>query len=217
MTEITRQITENDRFRADIYQLLAALLRRAPNTPMLQFLADLEITPDEDNAMACAWLSLKQAASSFDPEQLEDEYVALFIGLGCGEIIPYASWFMTGTLMDKPLVLLRRDLMALGFEREADVKEPEDHVAAICEVMADLILNAPGYRQLAFYQQHLNDWIARFFEQLAKAPSARFYTQVAQLGSDFFEVEAKLFEQLSLDIPVNCPADKMRIHDEKTC
>ena len=205
MTESVRQVSENDQLRADIYQLLAALLRRQPSPELLHFLANLEIDANEDNEMTKAWLSLQLAAQQFNSAQLEDEYFALFLGVGCGEILPYGSWFMTGSLMDKPLALLRQDLMQLGFEREDNVKEPEDHVAALCEVMGTLILEAPSYRQLAFYQRHIGSWIDRFCDNLAKAPSAAFYDTVAQLAKAFFAMEASAFEQLSLDIPVNCP------------
>lgn len=207
MTESVRQISENDQLRADIYQLIAALLRRSPTAELLDFLAQLEVDTDQDNDMTKAWLALKLAAGQFTPEQLEDEYFALFIGVGCGEILPYGSWFVTGSLMDKPLALLRQDLLQLGFARQEDVKEPEDHVAALCEVMGTLILEAPSFRQLAFYQRHMGDWIARFCDKLAEAPSAAFYATVAQLAKAFFALEAVEFEQLSLNIPVNCPGN----------
>ena len=208
MTELVREVSENDQLRADIYQLLAALLRRQPSPELLAFLSGLEIDADDDSDMTKAWVGLKLAAQQFSDEQLEDEYFNVFLGVGCGEILPYGSWFMTGSLMDKPLALLRNDLMQLGFEREEEVKEPEDHVAALCEVMGTLILEAPGYRQLAFYQRHMGSWIERFCDSLAKAPSAAFYATVAQLAKAFFVIEAQEFEQLSLNIPVNCPGSE---------
>lgn len=208
MTELVREVSENDQLRADIYQLLAALLRRQPSTELLQFLAGLDIDANDDSDMTKAWVGLKLAAEQFTSEQLEDEYFNIFLGVGSGEILPYGSWFMTGSLMDKPLALLRNDLMQLGFEREEEVKEPEDHVAALCEVMGTLILEAPGYRQLAFYQRHMGSWIARFCDSLAKTPSAAFYATVAELAKAFFVIEANEFEQLSLNIPVNCPGSE---------
>jgi TorA maturation chaperone TorD len=208
MTELVREVSENDQLRADIYQLLAALLRRQPSTELLQFLAGLEIDANDGSDMTKAWVGLKLAAEQFTSDQLEDEYFNIFLGVGSGEILPYGSWFMTGSLMDKPLALLRNDLMQLGFEREEEVKEPEDHVAALCEVMGTLILEAPGYRQLAFYQRHMGSWIARFCETLAKTPSAAFYATVAELAKAFFVIEANEFEQLSLNIPVNCPGSE---------
>ncbi|MFQ6372081.1 molecular chaperone [Shewanella sp. YIC-542] len=202
MTEITKQPSENDQLRADIYQLLAALLRREPTQELLQFLAHLDVDANEDNEMTRAWLALKLAASQFTPEQLRDEYFDLFIGVGSGEILPYGSWFMTGSLMDKPLALLRQDLMQLGFERQEDVKEPEDHVAALFEVMSVLILEMPAHQQLAFYRRHIGSWIVRFFDTLSHCQSAAFYAVVAQLGRAFFETEIAEFERLVLSTPV---------------
>ncbi|MGL4475050.1 MAG: TorD/DmsD family molecular chaperone [Shewanella sp.] len=207
MTDQVREVSENDQLRADIYQLLAALLRRQPSQELLDFLAELDIEANDDNDMTRAWLALKLAAAQFNATQLEDEYFDVFLGVGRGEVLPYGSWFMTGSLMDKPLALLRNDLKQLGFEREENVKEPEDHVAALCEVMATLILEMPSYRQLAFYQRHMGCWVNRFCDTLAAAPSAAFYATVAQLAKAFFVLEAAEFEQLSLDIPVNCPGN----------
>ena len=202
MTETTKQVSENDQLRADIYQLLAALLRREPSQELLQFLTNLEVDANEDNAMTRAWLALKLAAAQFSPEQLQDEYFNLFIGVGAGEILPYGSWFMTGSLMDKPLALLRQDLLQLGFERQDEVKEPEDHVAALFEVMSVLILEAPSHQQLAFYRRHIGSWIVRFFDTLSRCQSAAFYAVVAQLGRAFFETEIAEFERLVLSTPV---------------
>ena len=55
MTEAGRQVSENDQLRADIYQLLAALLRRQPSAELLAFLADLEVEADDGNTMSQAW------------------------------------------------------------------------------------------------------------------------------------------------------------------
>lgn len=208
MTELVREVSENDQLRADIYQLLAALLRSQPSAELLQFLGNLELDANDDSEMTKAWSAVKLASNQFSSEQLEDEYFKIFYGVGSGEIMPYGSWFMTGSLMDKPLAMLRQDLMQLGFEREENVKEPEDHVAALCEVMGILILEAPGYRQLGFYQRHIGTWIDRFCTTLAATPSAAFYATVAQLAKAFFEAEANEFEQLQLDIPVNCPGSE---------
>ncbi|MBL4815029.1 MAG: molecular chaperone TorD family protein [Shewanella sp.] len=208
MTELVREVSENDQLRADIYQLLAALLRSQPSAELLQFLANLELDVDDPSEMTKAWSALKLAANQFSSEQLEEEYFNIFYGVGSGEIMPYASWFMTGSLMDKPLAMLRQDLIQLGFEREENVKEPEDHVAALCEVMGVLLLEAPGYRQLGFYQRHISSWIERFCTSLAATPSAAFYATVAQLAKSFFETEANEFEQLQLNIPVNCPGSE---------
>lgn len=195
--------SENNQLRANIYQLLAALLRQAPDQNLINFLVDLEVETETDNAITKAWHSLKLAAIQSTIKQIENEYFTLFIGIGCGEILPYASWFTTSSLMNKPLALLRQDLRQLGYERNENVSEPEDHIAAIFEVMASLIIDEPAYRQLAFYQRHIETWINHFCEDLSSAPSANFYATLAQLAKAFFELEALEFEQLKLNTLIN--------------
>ena len=53
--------------------------------------------------------------------------------------MPHGSFYLTGFLNEKPLAELRDDLARLGVTRAEDVKEPEDHIAALCDVMAGMI------------------------------------------------------------------------------
>ena len=67
---------------------------------------------------------------------MEREYFDLFIGMGRGEILPYASYYLTGFLHERPLARLRGDLIAFGIERAENNPEPEDNAATLCEIMA---------------------------------------------------------------------------------
>lgn len=183
-------ISEHDLLRADIYSLLAALLRDVPTKAMIQWLNELETDEHDGSEMGKAWSGLQLAARHAQPDQLEDEYQQLFIGLGRGELVPYGSWYLTGSLMETPLAILRQDLKLLGFEREENVKEPEDHAAALFEVMAFLIMSGAGSTtQKSFYERHLAQWIGRFFRDLQQAESAVFYSSVATLGRAFTDFE----------------------------
>ena len=73
-------------------------------------------------------------------------------------------------LMEKPLAELRTDLAKLGFARAEDVSEPEDHVAALCEVMSVLVGGEDAVdldAQQGFFETHLAPWIGRFFASRA--------------------------------------------------
>ncbi len=139
--------------RADIYRLLGALLVGPPDAALLELLRAIPQATDdaEETAMTTAWVGLQTAAVAAEPDRLKDEYFNLFIGLGRGELVPYASFYIHGLLMEKVLASLRTELAGLGIERQANVAEPEDHAAAICEVMGMIILE-PGLhsRQAAF-------------------------------------------------------------------
>jgi TorA maturation chaperone TorD len=186
---------EEDQARAQVYGLLASLLVAPPSRERLQQLGAMEADAAGGD-MAAAWNRLKGAAADASPDQLDDEYQALFIGLGRGELVPYASWYMTGLMMDRPLALLRRDLAALGIQRQADVHEPADHAAALCETMA-LIIESPQEisfeSQRAFFNNHLAPWMSRFAIDLQAAESANFYRAVGEFGEKFMEIETQYF------------------------
>lgn len=197
----TEALNVEDRARADVYALLGALLARPPDASFLNLLRQIPVSdPSDDATMAAAWATLKQAAERAESEALKDEYHDLFIGLGRGELVPYGSWYLTGFLMEKPLAELRVDLERFGLQRQEEVREPEDHVAALCETMSLLILSdaeSGMQRQREFFEKHIAPWVQRFFGDLATAQSARFYRAVALLGERFFEVERDGFAILA--------------------
>ncbi|MCP4980781.1 MAG: molecular chaperone TorD family protein [Gammaproteobacteria bacterium] len=183
---------ENEQvYRAGAYSLLAALLRAAPDQALLDHLQFLSPSDDgEQDALYDAMSSLAEAAREQNPLLLEDEYSALFIGIGKGEVVPYGSWYLTGFLMEQPLSDLRDDLRLLGFERNAGTSEPEDHVAAIFEVFSVMIADASGLsEQRRFFDTHMQSWLGRFFEDLSQARSSKFYKHVAQFGAAFIDLE----------------------------
>lgn len=182
------------------YQLLAGFLAAPPGQPLLRFATDTALTAaDPESDMADSLQALQNAATEADPAELADEYHNLFIGLGRGELLPFGSWYRTGFLMDRPLALLREDLKRLGFERQAGVHEPEDHAAALCEVMAGLIRDDDAdpdgahAAQQAFFSAHLEPWMARFFQDLREARSASFYRFVGSFGEEFINSESRYF------------------------
>jgi TorA maturation chaperone TorD len=183
-------IADEQRYRAGAYQLLAALLRGVPEQDVLEQLTQLSAVQGRHDELATAMSLLGLAASDTALQRIDDEYHALFIGLGRGELVPFGSWYLTGFLMEKPLALLRDDLAELGYERNADTHEPEDHVAALCEVMAMLIAEQTDLQvQEKFFQAHLASWVDRFFEDLSQAKSAVFYRAVGRFGRAFMELE----------------------------
>ena len=180
-----------DQVRAHTYALFGALLTGAPSVQLLSVLAEVDPAPGAEGDFAGAWRQLAIAAAHADSATVAQEYQDLFIGVGRGEVVPYGSWYMTGFLMDRPLSLLRADLKRLGFERQDEVKEPEDHAGALCETMAMLL--AEGHQQdlqRQFFEAHMGPWMKSFFRDLSTAKSAAFYRAVGQFGEQFVEFEA---------------------------
>ena len=181
--------------RANCYSAIASLLVRAPESVLLQTMRDMELDEQPDTALGLSWILLQQAAKRTTVEAIDDEYHALFVGVGRGEVVPYGSWHQTGFLMEKPLAALRADLRMLGFERQKGVSETEDHIASLCEVMAAIILaeDISFDAQAAFFKTHLESWVSEFFDILGAARTAEFYKAVAELGGHFFAVEKHYF------------------------
>ncbi|GIC76458.1 molecular chaperone [Moritella sp. F3] len=190
---MSQSFTEDAALRIDIYSLLAHLLRKAPDAEVIDWLANLDV--DAPNAliqttgMSAAWPLLKLAAQKTLLTAAEDEYQDLFIGIGHGEIVPFGSWFLTGSLMEMPLAHLRHDLKKLGFQRDESVKEPEDHIAALLEVMTMLVSESNHRDQAEFFNRHIDTWFERFCLDLKKAKSAVFYSAVAELAWQFLSIE----------------------------
>jgi len=191
-------VEPEDQLRADTYRLLGRLLGTPPDDATLALLATAP-TSEDDNLLAVAWRMLATTAARTQADQVVTEYEALFIGLGRGELVPYASWYMTGYLMEKPLAELRSDMKELGFALHDDVSEPEDHAAALCEIMALLATEddpcSPA-RQAKFFDTHIGPWLARFFRDMQQADSARFYRAVGQLGEQFIDTDQHYLEMV---------------------
>lgn len=187
-------LSPEDRARADVYALLGALLARPPDEEMLALLRGIEVpAASEQGAMPGAWRALRKAARETDTTSLEEEYYALYIGLGRGELVPYASSYLTGYLMEQPLADLRSELARLGYARQEAVKEPEDHAAALCEVMGMIISDneLSLEQQRGFFDTFLAPWIEKFFEDLGGAESSRFYCAVGRLGQVFISIDTE--------------------------
>ena len=184
---------EIDSARAQEYALLAALLARAPDAALLKSIARLRGDP---SPLGIAHVELAEAAAKASPQAVEREYFNLFIGLGRGELMPYASYYLTGFLHERPLARVREDFARLGIERSDDNHEPEDQAALLCEVMAGLAggrFGAPKGSDRDIFEKHLEPWIGRFFADLERAEEAGFYRHVGKLGRLFMEIETEAF------------------------
>lgn len=187
--------SDDDFLRARFYGLLATLFVAPPPEDLLRRLAGLS---GDDSPLGAALGGLAKAAAASDPATAADEFSTLFVGVTGGELSPYASWYLTGFLHEKPLAELRTDMARLEIEASPGTAEPEDHVASLLEMMQGLISGVfgdplPVPAQKAFFDAHLGNWIPRFLTDLENAPSARFYRAVAETGRVFLDIESQAF------------------------
>ena len=189
-------LSEEDDLRAQLYEFLATLLRIEPTDAVVQQVSQLS---GDDSPIGQASSTLAHLAKQMDGSAVRAEYVDLFIGVGRGELLPYCSYYLTGFLNEKPLANLRQDMAAIGIVRAEGVKDPEDHIASLCDMMAGLIRGQFSRsftlaEQASFHKKHLAPWAELFFSDLESAKNAVFYAPVGTIGKAFMDIESKSFD-----------------------
>lgn len=189
-------VAEEDLLRANLYALISSMLAAPPSPETLGLAASLE---GDDSELGSAFKALGKAVSASDSVEVEDEFTRLFYGHGAGgELHPYASYYLTGFVYEKPLADLRGDLAEIGIENAALNSEPEDHIAWLCDLMAGLITGNLGVQlsvsqQKAFFEKHIQPWAGKFFSDLEAAESAKLYKPLGTIGRLLMEIERDAF------------------------
>ncbi len=189
------KIADEDRLRADLYNFLGLLLSRPADQGLIDQCAGLT---GDASPIGEAVTTLAKVAKISKPKAVESEYNRLFIGLGRGELLPYASYYLTGFLNEKPLALLRQDMTARGLARAENVFEPEDNIASLMEMMGAMIVGRFGTpatlgQQKSFFNKHIAPWASHFYSDLEGAKNSVFYAPVGRLGRAFMEIETEAF------------------------
>lgn len=187
------EIDEIDQLRAAEYGLLSLLLGKAPDADTLARVATLK---GDASDLGMAHVELAMAASTAGDRAVSKEYFNLFIGVGRGDVLPYASYYLTGFLHERPLARVREDFARLGIERAGPSREPEDHIAILLEVMSGLArgdFQAEFAEQAKFFERHIKPWAAKLFADIEMASSANFYRAVGRVGRVFIELESEAF------------------------
>ncbi len=187
------EVDETDIARSHLYALLAGLLLRAPDAATL---AQLSAVQGTATPIGLAQIALAEAAAAASVADAQQEYFDLFIGVGRGELLPYASYYLTGFLNERPLARLRGDLRRLGLERAEGHREPEDHLGTLCEIMSGFAcgaFEASQDEERQFFLDHIAPWAPRFFADLEMAKRAKLYAPVGRIGGLFMDIETEAF------------------------
>jgi len=194
-------VSPEDAARARWYGLFAGLFRAPPSR---QWLAGVAASTGEGDAsgdapLARAWRDFAGACAQADPQAVREEFDVAFVGVGKADVIPYASYHLSGFLNDRPLVDLREHLASLGLARRAGIGETEDHISALCETMAWLVAgNAPPARDIAVQREFFSGFLAPWFESLADTIEhsgvTDFYKHAGRLLREFLAIERQAFD-----------------------
>lgn len=179
--------------RANLYGLLARLFYAPPDAGLLKAMAGETL----DGELAQPWEALKRAAMAADPETVREEFETAFIGTGKAPVTLYATAYSIRFSNEVPLAELRGELSRLGLARRADTREPEDHIAALCDVMRHLVAKQ---QELEVQHRFFHRWIAPAAEPLCiaidRSAATVFYKRVAQFANAFLSLERRAFEML---------------------
>ncbi|MGI9405525.1 MAG: TorD/DmsD family molecular chaperone [Hyphomicrobiaceae bacterium] len=191
-------VSDEDLLRAQLYRLISNYMAAAPDAETLA--AGAQLSGDE-TPLGKAVGTFAHLCSRSDADAVAQEYNDLFIGIGRGELLPFASYYLTGFLNEKPLAKLRNDMDALGIERDPAASEPEDHIASIFEMMAGVIDGRFGEpasleAQQKFYDTHIKSWASYFFRDLENAKSSVLYSGLGSIGRVFLEIEDTAFSMV---------------------
>jgi TorA maturation chaperone TorD len=201
--------------RPDCYAMLASLLGQAPSEKIIGLLQNLQWDDAIPGKLDQTLNKLRRAACLRTRSGIEAEFNRLFVGMGCGEMVPYASWYRERMIQSSHLASLRADLMRLGIVRHADSYESEDHAAALCEAMTLLSRETGGASHAAqaeFFKKNIASWLMRFFRDLRLAKNCEFYRAVASFGACYLEAES---EYLNVAVTIPIPTQEGGLHNEK--
>ena len=188
--------------RAELYGLLARLWLAPPDAELLQQFRVAVTEPEVQGAvLAAPWHDLVAALRNTTVQAAAGEFGSLFHGVGKPEVFAYGSFYLSGSLNEKPLAQLRTDLAALGLARDDGALETEDHVAYVFEVMRYLIAGDDAglcnlEQQRRFFRKHVQTWLGDFCDAVQASASAHLYTALAGFTASFIAVETQAFDML---------------------
>ena len=189
------EVQQEDRLRADLYNYLGLMLSAPPDQMLLEQTAALK---GDETPLGEAIQGLARVAKVSRAKTVQSEFNALFVGLGRGELLPYASYYLTGFLNEKPLANLRDTMATFGMARASDNFEPEDNIASLMEMMAGMIVGrfgnvASAQGQKQFFNSHVGTWAVHYFTDLQAAKSSVLYASVGAVGSALMDIEREAF------------------------
>ncbi len=191
---LAHSLSPEDRGRCEFYALLARLYADGPDARLLKAISNAA-TMEGNTPFATAWNRLVAASGAMDAEAGAQEYTDLFIGVGKCEVNLHGSHWISGFMMEKPLVELRADLVGVGLARRDDVVMLEDHLSALCESMRLLIAGqderepAPIAAQHAFFERHIGPWVFDCCTAIRESTIANYYARVAELTEQYMALD----------------------------
>jgi TorA maturation chaperone TorD len=194
---------------------LQNIIAAAPEIRLLTQSQDIaELT--EGNRLLERFVQKVEALSDEGKENLiaemRVEFATLFMGIGADTVhlVESAYYEEKHLRYEKPIHDVQAAYLSLGFTKDADFSEPDDHCAIEFEFMATMcrwtaqlisgneIENALAYLTLQkeFIRDHVGRWVPELCERLRHRAKSDFYRSIAHLTSGFVAVEDQMLSYL---------------------
>ena len=184
--------------RAACYNFLSILLANPLKQNFKKQLLNTTKIMTNDSELEQSLIKLAHSSNNIELKILQSNFNDLFISIGEPILKPYASYYLTGFLYEKPLAQLRSEMSRLGLKLNPDISEPEDHISSLFETMSFLVSSEEylekTHEHRIFFEHFLNSWVMLFFQNLEDASKDDFYKELAVFGKIFINSEKFLFE-----------------------
>ena len=158
--------------------------------------------------MSEGWKDIRLYLEKKGADEVEYEFVQLFLGPHQPDILPYESYYLSGRVFQAPLAAVRGFMKEVGIEKkEGQLPEPEDTLGFEFEIMNWMISKQTSSDdsdteekwldlQARFLKEHLLVWGPTCAQDIEAAPHAVFYKGTGKLLRGFLEFEKQLFHDL---------------------
>ena len=197
--------------RQKYYGLFVLLFWKEPDAELLLSLLErisdrVKGTAQLSPLMSEGWENIRSYLEKHGPDEVEYEFVQLFIGPHKPDVMPYESYYLSGSVFQAPLASVRGFMKEVGLEKkEGELPEPEDTLGFELEIMNWLISKQTNSKdseeegrwldfQASFLKKHLLIWGPSCSEAVESAPNADFYKGAGMLLRGFLEIEKELFQ-----------------------
>ena len=142
--------------------------------PSDELIASVAALEGDKTPIGNACSTLARLAKSMDNELIRNEYVSVFIGVGRGEILPFASYYLTGFLNDKPLANLRNEMSRIGLRALKPLKSRKTTFQVCSILWPGSFVESFGRsfsvaEQAEFYRKHIEPWIGMLMADIEAA------------------------------------------------
>lgn len=153
-----------------------------------------QISPQLDKAVR----DVSRQLNEKNLETIRDEYYALFIDpFGEHQVNLLASYYFDGRNYGETLIQIREMLSTAEVAKDLEVKEPEDSLVVMFDLLATLIeMEKDGDQTSSTQQQLVAEYLVPFLEKLGPVinnnPAADFYAGVVEFIIGYLDLEKGL-------------------------